>query len=67
LFFVSFMKNYLKMEIRAIKGLGLPFKKRSLKVKSLTMLLYAPGIGKRMDNIFVVNYEIEIFQLKVPP
>jgi len=46
------MKSYLKMKIKAIKGLGLPPKKRSFKVKSLTMLLCALQIGKHIDNDF---------------
>jgi len=44
------MKNYLKVEIKAKKGLGLPSKMCSFKVKSLTMLLCALGIGKHMDD-----------------
>ena len=38
--------------MKAIKGLGLPSKKRSFKVKSLTMLLCLLRIGKRMEDDF---------------
>jgi len=61
------MKNYLKMEIKAIKGLGLPPKKSFFNVKRLTILLCAVGIGKRMDDVFVANHKIEILQKEVPP
>jgi len=37
------------MKMKATKGLGLPPKKRSFKVKSLTVHLCALGIGKHMD------------------
>jgi len=40
------------MKMKAIKGLGLPPKKRFFKVKSLTLLLCAFGIGKRIDDEF---------------
>jgi len=61
------MKNYLNMESKAIKGLGLPPKKRSFKVKSLTMLLCALGIGKHMDDDFVnrVAHKISLEPLSI--
>jgi len=55
------------MEIKGIEELRLPPKKHSFKVKSLTMLLCALGIGKRMDNVLITNHKIKIFQLEVPP
>jgi len=62
LFFFYERKNYLKMKMKAIKGLGLPPKKHSFKVKSL----FRVGIGEDIGVVFIANHENLIFQQKVP-
>jgi len=61
------MISYIKMEIKAIKRLALPPKKCAFKVKSLTMLLYALGIDKHMeDDLFNwVTHKIRLEPLSI--
>ena len=46
------------MKKKKEKELGLPPKKRSFKVKSLTIFLCAVGNGKIMSIIYVANHKI---------
>ena len=65
--FVCFARLARHEPYLSYTGRGTHYLKRSFKPKSVTMLLCAVGIDKRMDAIFVVNHKIVLLQPKIPP